>query len=371
MARPDDLQLHPETLAVVAGRGDRRPGAPLNAPVHFAAAYHAGGDATYAREANPSWAAFEETLGGLEGGAALAFASGMGAISGVFEQLEAGAVVVAPADAYTGTRWYLDEARKRGRFEVRLVDVTDTAAVVAAAEGAALVWVESPTNPLLGIADIPAICAAARAAGAAVAVDNTFATPLLQRPLALGADYVVHSATKFIAGHSDLLAGAVVTGDEQRYADLQIRRTVLGAVLGPMEAYLALRGLRTLPVRLAKASATAATLAERLAAHPAVERVRYPGLPSDPGHELAARQMDGFGAMLSFEMADPEAAEKACAATQVIIHATSLGGVETTMERRRRHAGDEHTPAGLIRVSVGCEHAEDLWADLEQALGPR
>ena len=338
-------------------------------PVGFASAYHPGGDATYAREANPSWAAFEDALGGLEGGSALAFASGMGAISAVFEQLPVGAVIVAPRDAYTGTRWYLDEAASRSRFDVRLVDITDTDAVTAACQRAALVWIESPTNPLLGIADISQICAAAANAGAAVAVDNTFATPLLQRPLALGADYVVHSATKFIGGHSDLLAGAVVTADQQRYDDLQVRRTVLGAVLGPMEAYLALRGLRTLPVRLARAQSTAAMLADRLAAHAAVTRVRYPGLATDPGHALAARQMDGFGAMLSFEMATAEAAEKACTSTNVIVHATSLGGVETTMERRRRHAREDYTPEGLIRVSVGCEHPDDLWADLEQALG--
>ena len=338
-------------------------------PVGFASAYHPGGDATYAREGNPSWTAFEDALGGLEGGSALAFASGMGAVSAVFEQLPVGVTVVAPRDAYTGTRWYLDEAASRGRFDVRLVDMTDTDTVAAACDGAALVWVESPTNPLMGIADIAAICAAAKTAGAAVAADNTFATPLLQRPLAMGADYVVHSATKFIGGHSDLLAGAVVTGHSRRHEDLQVRRTVLGAVLGPMEAYLALRGLRTLPVRLARAQATAATLAERLAAHVAVTRVRYPGLSTDPGHELAGRQMDGFGAMLSFEMATAEQAEKVCASTEVIVHATSLGGVETTMERRRRHAREDFTPEGLIRASVGCEHVEDLWADLEQALG--
>lgn len=351
----------------MTGRAEPQAGAPLNTPVHFASAYHPGGEETYAREGNDSWTAFEEALAAVEGGAALAFASGMGAVSAVLEQLPVGSAVVAPRDAYTGTRWYLDEAAARGRFDVRLVDVTDTAAVVAALDGAALVWVESPTNPLLGIADISAIAQAARAAGAAVAVDNTFATPLLQRPLDLGADYVVHSATKFIAGHSDLLAGAVVTGHPQRYEDLRIRRTVLGAVLGPMEAYLALRGLRTLPVRLARAQATAGALAERLAAHPAVIRVRYPGLPEDPGHQRAAKQMTGFGAVLSFEMAGADAAERVCAATELIVHTTSLGGVETTMERRRRHPREDHTPEGLIRLSAGCEHVDDLWSDLEQA----
>ena len=338
-------------------------------PVDFASAYHPGGDATYAREANASWTALEDVLGELEGGDAIAFASGMGAASAVFELLPAGAAVVAPRDSYTGTRWYLEEASSRHRFDVRLVDVTDTDAVVAASADAALVWVESPTNPLMGVADIKAICAAASAEGTAVAVDNTFATPLLQRPLELGADYVVHSATKFISGHSDLLAGAVVARDPQRLEKLQVQRTVMGAVLGPMEAYLALRGLRTLPVRLARAQETAATLAQRLAAHPAVSRVRYPGLASDPGHDRAREQMDGFGAMLSFELATGEAAETVCAAVTVVVHTTSLGGVETTMERRRRHAREDYTPDGLIRVSVGLEHVEDLWADLEQALG--
>ncbi len=368
MALTGDQRLHPDTLAVVAGRGERAAGGPLNVPVSFASAYHPGGDATYARDDNPTWSAFEEALGGLEGGAAVAFASGMGAVTAVMELLPAGAVVVAPRDAYTGTRWYFEGAVARGRLEVRLVDITDTAAVVAGAQGASLVWLESPTNPLMGIADIATICESVRAGGAAVAVDNTFATPLLQRPLDLGADYVVHSATKFIAGHSDLLAGAVVTADSDRWEDLRVQRTVLGAVLGPMEAYLALRGLRTLPVRLARAQATAGLLAERLADHPAVTRVRYPGLPGDPGHAVAAKQMSGFGAMLSIEVADADAAERICAATNVIVHTTSLGGVETTMERRRRHAREDYTPDGLIRVSVGCEHPEDLWADLDRAL---
>lgn len=369
MARPDRSRLHPDTLAVVAGRDDPLPGAPLNVPVQLASAYHPGTDLTYSREGNASWRAFEDALGALEGGDALAFASGMAAVSAVFENLPAGAVVVAPRDAYTGTRWYLEEVVARGRLQARLVDVTDTAAVTAACDGAALAWLESPTNPLMGIADIAAIAQAAHAAGALVAVDNTFATPLLQHPLELGADYAVHSATKFIAGHSDLLAGAVVTADPRLLGELQVRRTVLGAVLGPMEAYLALRGLRSLPVRLARAQATAGELARRLDDHPAVTRVRYPGLRDDPGHALAAKQMSGFGAVLSFELPDAAAAERACAATRIVVHTTSLGGIETTMERRRRHAREEFTPDGLIRMSVGCEHVEDLWADLDQALG--
>lgn len=364
----NDEQLHPDTLAVAAGRPNRAPGAPLNEPVHFTSTYHPGADVTYSREANPSWAAFEETLGALEGGTALAFASGMGAVSAVLELLPVGATVVAPRDAYTGTRGYLADAARTGRLEPRLVDVTDTAATVAACEGAALLWLESPTNPILGIADIAALSQAAHLAGAQVVVDNTFATPLLQRPLELGADVVLHSATKFIAGHSDVLAGALVTADRELAEQLAAKRTLLGGVIGPMEAFLALRGLRTLPVRLRQGQAAAGALAERLAEHPAVTLVRYPGLAADPGHELASKQMSGYGAMISFEMADAIAAERVCAATRVIIHTTSLGGVETTMERRRRHPLEDFVPEGLIRISVGCEHVDDLWRDLAQAL---
>jgi cystathionine gamma-synthase len=365
----DDLTgLHRSTVAVVAGRGGRAPGAPLNVPVTLSSTFHADGDLTYAREGNPTWTALEETLGALEGGRALVFASGMGAASAVFDEVPVGAAVVAPADAYTGTRGLLRDTHERGRLEVRLVDVADTGAVTAAAAGAALVWVESPTNPLLAIADIPAIAAVTKAAGALLAVDNTFATPLLQQPLALGADIVMHSGTKFIAGHSDVLLGAVVSADADYMERLHQRRTLLGAIPGPMEAFLALRGLRSLPVRLEQSQRTAGVLAQRLLQHPSVGRVRYPGLVSDPGHERAARQMQGFGAIVSFEVADGATAERVCAATGLIVHATSLGGIETTMERRRRHPDEDLTPDGLIRLSVGCEHVDDLWTDLAAAL---
>ena len=369
MTPPGPSPLHPDTLAVVAGRGPHDPGGPLNVPVHFSSTYHPGGDVTYAREGNPTWYAFEETLGLLERGHALVFASGMAAVSAVLEELPAGATVVAPADAYTGTRGYLDDCARRDRLDVRLVDVTDTDATLAACDGAALLWVESPTNPLMGVADLPALCEGATQRGCVAVVDNTFATPLAQQPLALGADVVVHSATKFIAGHSDVLMGAVAVRDLSLRDRLRQRRTLLGAAAGPMEVFLALRGLRSLPVRLERARSTAAMLAERLTDHPAVTRVRYPGLASDPGHARASRQMSSFGAMLSYEVADAETAERICAATRVITHTTSLGGIETTMERRRRHPNEDLTPDGLIRVSVGCEHPDDLWADLEQALG--
>lgn len=368
MSAPDLNSLHPDTVAIVAGRGSRAPGAPLNVAAEFASSYHADGPVTYAREGNTTWTAFEEALGALEGGHALAFASGMGAVTTVLEELPVGSCVVAPADAYTGTRGYLRDAHERGRLVVRLVDIADTDAVTRACDAADLLWIESPTNPLLAVADVPAATAAAHAAGAQVAVDNTFATPLLQQPLKAGADFVVHSVTKFIAGHSDLLMGAVVVADPELARRLHRRRTWMGAVAGPMETFLALRGLRSLPLRMERSQAGAALLAQRLAGHDAVERVRYPGLESDPGNARAAAQMSGFGGIVSFELRDAPTAERVCGATRVIVHATSLGGIETTMERRRRHPDEDLTPDGLIRVSVGCEHPEDLWRDLEQAL---
>jgi cystathionine gamma-synthase len=369
-AHPEGARaLSLETLAVTAGRGPRIADAPLSVPVVFAGTYHAGGPVGYGRDGNPTWSALEETIGALEGGRALAFASGMGAITAVFESLAPGARIVVPRDSYIGTRAFLADRSGRGRFDARLADVTDTAATLAACEGAALLWIETPTNPLIGIADLAALCAGARRAGARIAVDNTFATPLLQRPLELGADVVVHSVTKYLSGHSDLQLGAAVTRDEALLGELFNRRELYGAIPGPMEAYLALRGIRTLPVRLERAQASAGELARRLSRHPAVARVRYPGLPGDPGHAVASRQMDGFGAMLSFEMkGGAEAAESVCASVRILTHATSLGGVETLIERRHKWRGEEATPPALLRMSVGCENVEDLWADLEQAL---
>lgn len=368
MVPTEHAGLDATTLAIVAGRGAEAPGDPLNVPVHFASAFHADGPTVYARDDNPSWAAFEQAVGALEGGAAVVFASGMAAVGALLAQVPTGGLVVAPADAYTGTRTYLQDAESRGRLRVRLVNVADTAATTAACDGADVLWVESPTNPLMAVADIPALCRAAHDAAALAVVDNTFATPVLQQPLMMGADAVVHSGSKFIGGHSDLVIGAAVTNDPELLAALRSRRTVSGAIAGPMETYLALRGLRTLPLRVERAQITAQRLAEGLAAHPRVSRVRYPGLPSDAGHRLAGTQMRGFGAVLSFEVADADSAERVCGATRLIVHATSLGGVETTMERRRRHPGEDLVPDGLVRISVGCEHPDDLWADLARAL---
>jgi cystathionine gamma-synthase len=348
--------VHPETWAVTAGRPDREPDEPLNVPVMLASTYTAGGDLEYGRYGNPTWTAFEETLGGLEGGRCLSFASGIAAISATLDLLPHGARVVAPRHSYTGTIGQLNFAAERERIVPELVEISDTAAVSAAAEGAAMVWIESPTNPALELADIPAISAAARAAGALTVVDNTFATPLLQRPLELGADIVVHSATKFISGHSDVVMGAVVTRRDDLYDELKKRRSLHGAIPGPLEVFLALRGLRTLPIRLERAEATAKELVRRLADHPALTEVRYPG----------------FGAIVSIVLPTAEAADAVIERTRLWRHATSLGGVESTLERRRRWAAEAPTiPAGLVRLSVGIEHVEDLFADLDAALGAR
>jgi cystathionine gamma-synthase len=363
--------VRPETVIVNAGRPDPEPGAPLTQPVVLSSTYHPGGPVAYIRAGNPTWRAFEEALGALEGGEALAFSSGMAAATTLIELLPVGARVIAPSSGYYDVPLFLEDCQEAGRLEVERVDLTDTDAVLRACNGAALLWLESPTNPLLNVVDLFALVGGAHARGALVAVDNTFATPLLQRPLELGADAVVHSVTKYLSGHGDLLMGAVVVSDSDYRERLARARLRYGGLPGPMEAFLALRGLRTLAVRFERAQANAQALAERLAAHPAVERVRYPGLPSDPGHELAVRQMDGFGAMLSFEVREgAEAAERVCAAARLIVHATSLGGVETTMERRTRWPGEVAmgTPPSLIRVSVGIEHVDDLWSDLEQAL---
>jgi len=369
---PMPLDRGPEwslvTQAIAAGRPSSVPDGPLNQPVTFASTYHAGGPVAYGRDDNPTWNALEEVIGVLEGGAAVSFASGMAAVAAVFDQVPLGGAIVLPRDGYYGTRAFA-EATVAGRFELRRVDISDTDSVIAACHGAALLWVESPTNPNMDVADIPALCVAAHAEGLRVAVDNTFMTPLGQRPLGLGADLVVHSVTKLLAGHSDVVLGAAVAAPETDLcADLRRRRSLAGAIPGPMEAYLALRGIRTLPLRFRQAQANAEVLALRLGSHPEVERVRFPGLVDDPWHERACRQMQSFGNMIAFEVAGgASAAEAAASSTRLIVHATSLGGIETSMERRAKWPGDEAAPS-LLRLSVGCEDVEDLWTDLTHCL---
>jgi cystathionine gamma-synthase len=351
----------------------------------LSATFRAGGDAVYGRDDNDTRAAFEAVLGGLEGGTALAFASGMAAIAAAVETVPIGGSVVVAGDAYNGTRRLLRDAVGRGRLQVRSAAVDDTDATLAvcaevsgAGSGAGpdgfgsggLLWLESPTNPLLAVPDLAALIEGAHRLGLSVAVDNTFATPLLQRPLDLGADLVVHSVTKLLAGHSDVLMGAAVTRSPTLAELLARRRSLHGAIPGPFEVFLALRGVRTLGVRLERAQATAGELARRLAGRVGVTSVRYPGLPDDAGHQQARRQMRGFGTMVAFEMVGgARAAEAVCAGVEVLTPGTSLGGVETLIERRGRWEGESHLPPGLLRLSVGIEHLEDLWADLDQAIG--
>lgn len=355
-------------MAVVAGRSDA-PGAPLNVPPTFASTYRDGESGLYGRWDNPTWRAFETALGALEGGRAVAFSCGQAAATAMLSTVPDGGTVVHPVDSYLGTRGLLRALADSGRLQARAVDVTDTAQAVHAVSGADLVWLESPTNPSLGIADLPEVIAAARRAGARAVVDNTFATPLCQQPLSWGAAAVVHSATKYIGGHSDLLLGVVVTGDEQLHETLLAHRSSQGAIPGTMEAFLALRGLRTLPVRFARQQETAGGLAVRLSGHRAVSAVRYPGLPTDPFHARARAQMSGFGAMVSFEVATAAHADRLVSALELVVPTTSLGGVESSIERRGRWPGEAHVAPGLLRMSVGLEHVDDVWADLAHALG--
>jgi cystathionine gamma-synthase len=372
MAGPGpNRSLRAESILVAAGRPERAPGEPINPPVVLSSTYHSEGEPEYGREGNPTWAALEEALGTLEGGRCALFASGMAAASALLEDLPPGAAVVAPHNAYQGVRQLLAVRERTERLRVRLVPIADTEAAAASIPGADLVWLETPTNPHIEIADIEALANAARDDGARVVVDNTVATPLRQRPLELGATASLHSATKFISGHADLLLGAVITDDEDLAGALRSRRTLQGAIPGPMDAYLALRGLRTMALRVDRAEASAAELAQRLAAHPGVARVRYPGLADHPGRALARRQMSGFGALLSFEtLGDADTANRVCAAVRLITNATSLGGVESLIERRARYPSEREAgvPETLLRLSVGIEHVEDLWEDLEAAL---
>ena len=359
------------TQLVHGGRPPAEPGNPVNYPVELSSTYHAGGAVEYARDGTLGMRSLEEAVGPLEGGGAVAFASGMAAANAIMDLLPAGGVVVAAEFTYTGVALRLRELDDRGIISLRRVDIADTDAVVDALRGADAAWVESPTNPMMEIADIPAISEAARAAGAVVICDNTFATPLGQHPLELGADVVLHSATKALGGHSDCLLGIVVAVDPARLEALRLRRTLLGAAPGALECYLVLRGLRTLGLRHSRSQESARIIASRLAEHPAVERVRYPGLSGDPGHDRCARLMTGPGFMMSIEIAGgAEAAQGVAESTRLWTHATSLGGVESLIERRRRWpAENPRVPDGLLRLSVGIEDVEDLWSDLEQAIG--
>lgn len=372
MADDARTPLDPATLAVAAGRPPREPGAPVNTPPILSSTYAAGGPVSYARVGNPTWTALEEVLAALEGpGArALSFASGMAAISAVADLVPVGGLVVGQTIAYSGTRGLLASWASTGRIRLHEVPPTTEALAAATAGAPALVWLETPTNPTLDVVDIAAVARAARARGSLLVVDSTFATPLGQHPLDLGADVVVHSATKYLSGHSDVVLGAVVLRDAALADRIAQHRIIGGGIPGPMEAWIALRGLRTFPLRWQRSCATAAELARRCQGHPAVREVRHLSLPADPGHALARRQMSSFGAIVSLDLrGGADAAERVATMTRLWLHATSLGGVESTLERRRRWPEESpDVPDGLLRLSVGIEDPEDLWTDLRQAL---
>jgi cystathionine gamma-synthase len=374
-----------ETLAIHAGQEPDPGTGAVVPPVYLTSTYKQDGVGgtrggyEYSRTANPTRKALETCLAALENGSgALAFASGMAAEDCLIRTLcRPGDTVLIPGDAYGGTFRLFDKVLTAWGVEYGTVQQTDLQAVAhAAAElRPRLIWTESPTNPLLSIVDIPAIAEIAHEFGAMLVVDNTFASPYLQRPLDFGADIVVHSTTKYLGGHSDVVGGAIVVKDPRQAKDLAFTQNATGAVAGPFDAWLTLRGVKTLGVRMDRHCANAARVAAMLGEHPAVASVLYPGLPGHPGHEIAVKQMRGFGGMVSFRLRDgEEAAVALCGRTELFTLGESLGGVESLIEHpaRMTHASAAESPLAvppdLVRLSVGIEDATDLLADLRQAL---
>ncbi|MDD9378464.1 cystathionine gamma-synthase [Streptomyces sp. ZAF1911] len=333
----------------------------------------------YSRSGNPTRTALEENLAALEGGRrGLAFASGLAAEDCLLRTLlSPGDHVVIPNDAYGGTFRLFAKVVSRWGVEWSVADTSDPASVRAAiTPKTKVIWVETPSNPLLGITDIAVVADIARTAGAKLVVDNTFASPYLQQPLALGADVVVHSLTKYMGGHSDVVGGALVAADAALGEELAYHQNAMGAVAGPFDSWLVLRGIKTLAVRMDRHAENAGKIAEMLSRHPKVHTVLYPGLPEHPGHEIAAKQMRNFGGMISFRVTGgEEEAVAICDRTKIFTLGESLGGVESLIEHpgRMTHASVAgsalEVPGDLVRLSVGIENADDLLADLAQALG--
>jgi cystathionine gamma-synthase len=371
MSEPMDLdKLATESKVVAAGRPAKQPDGALNPPIALNSTFHQGGPVGYGRYGNETWSALEEAISVLEGGKTLLFSSGMAAISAVFSLLPEGAVIVAANNGYQGTTTLLKKLNESEKLKVRFINLANTDECIAAIPGAQMLYLESPLNPLLEVVDLPKIIAAGKAAGCGVAVDNTLATPLLQNPLALGADISIHSVTKYLSGHSDLILGSLTTNDQALYGRLEQSRRYGGAIAGPFEAWIALRGLRTFAIRMQRSQENAMELANRLSKDSRISKVRYPGLATDSYHGLAKSFMKGFGAMISFDVkASVEQVDLMCNSSKLITNATSLGGVESIWERRRRWATESATvPENLIRFSVGIENVDDLWDDIQQAL---
>jgi cystathionine gamma-synthase len=372
------------TRAIHAGQEPDPATGAVIVPVHLTTTYKQDGVGglrggyEYSRSANPTRTALQEALAALEQGTTgMAFASGLAAEDTLLRTVcEPGSHVVLAGDAYGGTFRLISRVQSRWGVEHTPADLADLDAVRAALRPSTrVIWCETPTNPLLNIADIAGLAQVAHEAGALLVVDNTFASPYLQQPLTLGADVVVHSTTKYLGGHSDVVGGALVTADAGLGEQLAYNQNAMGAVAGPFDSWLVLRGIKTLGVRMDRHQDNAARIAEFLLGHPDVAAVLYPGLPEHPGHEVAARQMSGFGRMLSFRLrGGEEQALKVCERAQVFTLAESLGGVESLIEHpgRMTHASAAgsplEVPADLVRLSVGIEDVEDLLADLEQAL---
>ncbi len=368
-----------ETRIVHAGRAVEPGSHAVTPSITLATTFEREPDGAYAgdvytRSSNPNRTNWEAALADLEGGAAaFAFASGQAASAAVMQSLSVGDHVILPADLYHGLRYLVKNVLARWTLRADFVDMRDPENVRrAVTPQTKLIWVETPSNPLLQVADIRQIAGIARQAGALCAVDNTWATPVFQRPLELGADIVMHSATKYLGGHSDVLGGALVLNDGagELVERISVSQKLGGGVPSPFDCWLLLRSVPTLALRVRAQTDSAGKVAAFLASHPRVDVVHYPGLPSHPGHEVAARQMDGFGAMLSFQVRGEQAdALSVAAKVQLFTRATSLGGVESLIEHRASVEGpDTQTPANLLRVSVGLEHPDDLIADLEHAL---
>jgi cystathionine gamma-synthase len=372
------------TRAIHAGQEPDPATGAVIVPVHLTTTYKQDGVGglrggyEYSRSANPTRTALQEALTALEQGATgMAFASGLAAEDTLLRAVcEPGSHVVLGGDAYGGTFRLISRVASRWGLEHTPADLGDLDALRAVMRpGTRVIWCETPTNPLLNIADIARLAEFAHEHGALLVVDNTFASPYLQQPLTLGADVVVHSTTKYLGGHSDVVGGALVTADAALGEELAYHQNAMGAVAGPFDAWLVLRGIKTLGVRMDRHQVNAARIAEFLLGHPAVSRVLYPGLPDHPGHDIAARQMSGFGGMISFRLAaGEEAALRVCERARLFTLAESLGGVESLIEHpgRMTHASAAgsplEVPGDLVRLSVGIEDVEDLLADLDQAL---
>jgi cystathionine gamma-synthase len=346
-----------ETNAIYGGRPKRYPDSPLNTPVSFNTTYTAGGPWGYGRYGNDSCVSLEETISLLEGGKTLAFASGMSAISSLFSNIPVGAIIVASNQGYAGINATMQKLHDEGKIIARFVDITNTGEVLANLEDAYMLWLESPTNPRLEVADLNRLIRSCNKTGVIVGVDNTFATPINQKPLEMGADMSMNSITKYLSGHSDVLMGSISFNNDSLYDAVEFSRKINGTIPQPFEAWLALRGIRTFPLRFKKAESNAKQLFKLISDHNKISKVYYPG----------------FGAMISFEVdASVEEVDAICNRSKLIANATSLGSVESIWERRRRWPLESNLVSeNLIRLSVGCEDINDIWKDILESLNEK